>query len=181
MYSKIEDERMIIQGRALPFDQNDQVPLGTVIPQAGQYTIAISNVDGLFLNDSQNIYLEDTYNGVIHDLRAAPFTFTETDAIDYEDRFILRYTNDVLSISDLDLGALTITAPKGDYIKIKSDRNPIDTVIVYDLLGRVLFHKNSINKSEFILNNHDLSSGAYIVKVTLINGLSKAQKIVLKN
>lgn len=181
MYSKIGDERMIIQGRALPFDQNDQVPLGTVIPQAGQYTIAISNVDGLFLDENQNIYLEDTHTGIVHDLRATPYTFTETEAIDYQHRFILRYTNDALSISELEFSALSIIAPKGDYIKINSDRSPIDTVVVYDLLGRVLFDKNSINTSEFVLNNHNLSSGTYIVKATLVSGVSKAQKIVLKN
>ena len=170
-----------IQGRALPFNQNDQVPLGTVIPQAGQYTIAISNVDGLFLNEEQHIYLEDMNTGIIHDLRAAPYTFTETGAVDYQNRFILRYTNEALSLSELELSALSIIAPKADYIKINSDRSPISSVIVYDLLGRVLFDKNSINRSEFVLNNHNLSAGTYIVKATLTNGLSKAQKIVLKN
>ena len=181
LYSKIGDQRMIIQGRALPFNQNDQVPLGTVIPQAGQYTIAISNVDGLFLNEEQHIYLEDMNTGIIHDLRAAPYTFTETGAVDYQNRFILRYTNEALSLSELELSALSIIAPKADYIKINSDRSPISSVIVYDLLGRVLFDKNSINRSEFVLNNHNLSAGTYIVKATLTNGLSKAQKIVLKN
>ncbi|WP_040248291.1 GEVED domain-containing protein [Psychroserpens mesophilus] len=181
MYSKIGNQRMIIQGRALPFDPNDQVPLGTVIPQPGQYTIAINNVDGLFLDENQNIYLEDLNTGIIHDLRAAPYTFTETEAIDYDTRFILRYTNEALSMSELELSALSIIVPKGDYIKINSDRSPIDSVIVYDLLGRILYEKNAIRKSEFVLNNHNLSAGTYIVKATLTSGVSKAQKIVLKN
>ncbi len=180
MYSKIDNKRMVIQGRALPFDVNDQVPLGTVIPHAGEYTIAISSVDGLFLDVNQNIYLEDVYEGIIHDLRASPYVFTETEAIDYENRFVLRYTNETLSTIDLELSALSIIAPKGNYIKINSDRSAIESVVVYDLLGRVLFNKNTINKTEFIINNHNLSSGAYIVKTTLVNGKSKAQKIVLK-
>jgi len=182
MYSKIGEERMIIQGRALPFDVNDQVPLGTVIPQAGQYTIAISNVDGLFLNDNQAIYLEDTYEGIIHNLRAAPYTFTETERIDYEDRFILRYTDDALGIDELDLAeGLTIIAPNGDYIKVNAEQSLIESVTVYDLLGRVLFNKMVINESEFILNSNNLSDGTYIVKATLVNGQAKAQKIVLKD
>ena len=182
IYSKIGDQRMIIQGRSLPFDENDQVPLGAVIPDAGEYTIAINNVDGLFLEESQTIYLEDTYTGVIHNLRAAPYTFIESEAIDYEDRFILRYTVEALSINELELGTgLTIIAPKNNYIKVNSEQGLIESVIVYDLLGRVLFDKNSINESEFILNNHNFSSGTYIVKATLANGQSKAQKIVLTN
>ncbi|WP_431137187.1 T9SS sorting signal type C domain-containing protein, partial [Psychroserpens mesophilus] len=181
LYSKIGDKRMIIQGRALPFDVNDQVPLGTVIPQAGQYTIAISNVDGLFLNEDQAIYLEDTHAGIIHNLRAAPYSFTETEGVDYENRFILRYTDEALSLDDFDLSTLNIIAPKGDYIKVTSEQHVIESVIVYDLLGRVLFDKYAINESEFILNSHNLSAGTYIVKATLTNGFSKAQKIVLKN
>lgn len=181
MYSKIGDERMLIQGRALPFDNHDQVPLGAVIPQAGEYTIAISNVDGLFLDDNQEIYLEDTLTGVIHNLRATPYTFTETESIDYEDRFLLRYTDDALSINDLELSTISIKAPKGSYIKINSDNNnPIETVIVYDLLGRALIDNSSLHSSEFVINNHNLSSGTYIVKVTLNNGVSKTQKVVLK-
>ena len=182
LYSKIGDQRMIIQGRALPFDENDQVPLGAVIPQPGEYTIAIRNVDGLFLDENQAIYLEDTYTGIIHNLRATPYSFTESEAIDYEDRFILRYTDESLSISELELDSgLTILAPKGDYIKVNAESSLIDSVIVYDLLGRVLFDKNTINETEFVLNNHNLSSGAYIVKASLSNGLSKSQKVILKH
>lgn len=180
IYSKIGNERMIIQGRALPFDDNDQVPLGTVIPQAGEYTIAISNVDGLFLDESQNIYLEDTHTGTIHNLRATPYTFTATERADYEDRFFLRYSDDALNLTDLELGGLRIIAPKGSYIKINSDRSPIDSVNVYDLLGRTLITETGINSSEFVITNTNLPSGAYIVKVTLNSGLSKTQKVILK-
>jgi len=181
LYSKIDDQRMIIQGRALPFDDNDQVPLGAIIPQAGEYTIAISNVDGLFLNDEQSIYLEDTYSGVIHNLRAAPYTFTVTERIEYDDRFILRYTDQALGINDSQLAlGLTIIAPKGDYIKVNSHLNVIESVTVYDLLGRVLINKTTIEDTEVVLNNHNLSAGAYIVKATLDNGKTKTQKIVLK-
>lgn len=179
LYSKINDENMTIQGRALPFDENDQIPLGTVIPQAGQYAIAIRKVDGLFLDDAQDIYLEDTYTGTIHNLRAAPYTFTETEAVDYEDRFLLRYTTDALSINDFELNAVRIIAPKGDYIKINSDESLIQSVTVYDLLGRALLN-TSHDTNEVMINNINLSSGTYMVSVILENGLSKTQKVILK-
>ncbi|MEY8848051.1 T9SS sorting signal type C domain-containing protein [Psychroserpens sp. XS_ASV72] len=180
-YSKIEDQRMIIQGRTLPFDNQDQVPLGTVLPSAGQYTIAIDNVDGLFLNDEQSIYLEDTYTNTIHNLRTSPYSFSVSEAVDYDTRFILRYTDDTLSITELELNALSIKAPKGNYIKVNSGRGQISSVIVYDLLGRTLFDKSNINTTDFVIQNHNLSDGAYIVKATLTNGVSKVQKVVLKH
>lgn len=180
LYSKIGDERMIIQGRSLPFDDTDKVPLGVVIPQAGEYTIAISKIDGLFLDDNQNIYLEDTLTGTIHDLRATPYTFTETETVEYENRFYLKYTDEALSIDDSELSSIRIIAPKGDYIKISTDKNSINSVTVYDLLGRALIQNVNLNTAEFVINNNNLSSGSYIVKVGLSNGLSKTQKVILK-
>ncbi|WP_084205829.1 T9SS sorting signal type C domain-containing protein [Psychroserpens mesophilus] len=180
LYSKINDERMIIQGKGLPFDQYDQIPLGAVIPVAGQYTLAIKNVDGLFLNDDQNIYLEDTHTNLIHNLKAAPYVFTVADNESYEDRFVLRYTDDALSINETELNALKIIAPKGDYIKINSYNSSINSVTVYDLLGRSLIEQTNIDDLEFVINNHNLSSGSYVVKVTLSNGLFKTQKVILK-
>src|SRR5690606_41988181 len=59
----------LIQGKALPFLDTDLVPLGLVIPNAGNYTIAINSLDGLFESTNQDIFLEDTYTGIIHDLR----------------------------------------------------------------------------------------------------------------
>lgn len=181
IYSIINDERMIIQGRALPFDINDEVPLGIVLPEEGQYTIAIDNVDGLFLNDTQNIYLEDTYLNVIHNLKAAPYNFTVPNAIDYNDRFLLRYTDETLSIANFELKGLTIMAPNGDYIKVTSENRPIQSVMVYDILGRVLIDDINIGTTEHLIQDQSLSDGTYIVKATLINGLSKIQKIILKH
>lgn len=179
-YSISDDERLSIQGRALPFSQEDSVPLGIVTSEAGSHTIAINTLDGLFLEETQGIYIEDTELNYIHNLRNAPYTFT-ISAGRHNDRFVLRYNDDALSIDDAeDLSALTILAPKSEYVKINATKSLIDTVIIYDLLGRPLINTANINKSEFTINNHNLADGAYIVKVTLSNGLSKMQKVILK-
>src|SRR5690606_5884380 len=47
-YSLLEDDEFSIQGKTLPFIDTDLVPLGIIIPQNGNYTIAINSVDGLF-------------------------------------------------------------------------------------------------------------------------------------
>ncbi|MGG5487936.1 T9SS sorting signal type C domain-containing protein [Gaetbulibacter sp. PBL-D1] len=182
LYSKIDDKGMIIQGRALPFDQNDQVHLGTVLTEPGIHTIAISNVDGLFTNEDQNIYLEDTYTNTIHDLKISPYIFSLSQPTTFDDRFILRYTNETLDIDKDDIrGQLSISAPNGDYIKVKSETNTIDSVIIYDLLGRKLFEQKNINQLEFIIRDSNLSDATYIVKVTLTESKKqKIQRIILK-
>ncbi|WP_262733774.1 T9SS type A sorting domain-containing protein [Gaetbulibacter sp. NE] len=182
LYSKIDDKGMIIQGRALPFDQNDQVHLGTVLTEPGIHTIAISNVDGLFTNEDQNIYLEDTYTNTIHDLKISPYIFSVSQPTTFDDRFILRYTNETLDIDKDDVRSqLSISAPNGDYIKVKSETNTIDSVIIYDLLGRKLFEQKNINQLEFIIQDSNLSDATYIVKATLTQSKKqKIQRIILK-
>ncbi|RCU57829.1 GEVED domain-containing protein [Oceanihabitans sediminis] len=178
-YSIIEDEKMAIQGKALPFEDSDTVPLGVVIPQAGNYTIAINTMDGLFENTFQDIFLEDTYTGIIHDLRVSPYSLN-IDAGTYNDRFILRYTNETLSIENHNLASgLEIYTPNNNSIEIKS-KSTIQRVSVYDLLGRTLENHNNINSTNFSINNYSYAVGTYIVKVTLSNGAQKSQKVVLK-
>ncbi|QRM89407.1 T9SS type A sorting domain-containing protein [Lacinutrix sp. WUR7] len=178
-YSLIEEERMSIQGKALPFQDTDTVPLGIVIPENGNYSIAINTLDGLFQDTNQAIFIEDTYTNTIHNLRVNPYSFNINTGT-YNDRFILRYTDNALSIEDYELSGLEIIAPNNSFIKVKSGNDNISTVIVYDLLGRVLINKTEINASEIRFNNHNFSEGAYIVKAILSNGKQKIQKVVLK-
>ncbi|WP_055444556.1 GEVED domain-containing protein [Lacinutrix himadriensis] len=178
-YSVVEEEKMAIQGKALPFQDTDTVPLGIVIPENGNYSIAINTLDGLFQDTNQAVFIEDTYTNTIHNLRVNPFSFN-INAGTYNDRFILRYTDNALSIQDYELSGLEIIAPNNSFIKVKSGNDNISTVIVYDLLGRVLINKTEINASEIRFNNPNFSEGTFIVKAILSNGKQKIQKVVLK-
>ena len=91
IFSLIDDERMLIQGRKLPFDENDKVNIGVSIPQNGLYKIALGSVEGLFLDAKQNIYIEDKLLNVIYNLKEAPYSFMENKGT-IKDRFIIRYT-----------------------------------------------------------------------------------------
>ena len=181
IYSMIDNSRMVIQGRSLPFNQEDQVPMGIITTTSGVHTIAITGVDGLFDNDSQNIYLEDLELNIIHDLREQPYTFT-VEPGQYDQRFVLRYTTNSLSVDEFNsLKGLTISAPNSDYIKISSTSEPIDSVVVFDLLGRNLLTQNNVNTNELILDTVSQSDGVLLVKVTLTNGQQKIQKVVLRH
>jgi hypothetical protein len=180
LFSLIDDERMLIQGRPLPFNNEDQVPIGVVIPVAGNYSIAIHSVDGLFVDETQDIYLEDLELNIIHNLREQPYSFNAVSGV-LNNRFVLRYTNNILSVEQYnEIAELSITAPKNNHIKVTSTKDVIKNIEVYDLLGRVIFENKNIQKSEVIINDLKISSGALIVKVTLANGLQKTQKVVLK-
>ncbi|WP_262920474.1 fibronectin type III domain-containing protein [Hanstruepera flava] len=180
-YSILNDTDLAIQGRALPFDVTDMVPLGIEIPTAGNYSIAINSLDGLFENEEQNIYLEDTYNNFIHDLRLSPYSFTAETGV-FNDRFILRYTNNSLGVDEFSSEtAITITAPGNHYIKVKASNSPIQSIIVYDVLGRQLYNNNAVNQLEFRIDNLSQSDGVLFVKAKLENGMQNIQKVILKH
>lgn len=180
IYSLISDRKLLIQGRSLPFVETDQVPIGINIPQTGNYSIALNQVDGLFNTNDQGIFLEDLLTNEIHDLRISPYEFT-SDAGDHSDRFVLRYTDDTLSISEINNGEnLTISAPNGSYIHVACDLAPIKSIEIFDLLGRKVFANMELNSNNYRYDPLSLSGGTYLVKAVTDNGIQKIQKVVLK-
>ncbi|UPS91906.1 GEVED domain-containing protein [Bizionia sp. M204] len=179
-YSLINTEEMSIQGRTLPFVDSDLVPLGVEIASTGNYSIALNTLDGLFLETDQIIFIEDTYTNTIHNVRISPYSFN-TEAGTFNDRFILRYTNNSLSVDEYNANSgLTITAPNSSYIKVSSKNSSIKSVFVYDMLGRELIQKLNINSQEIVFDNLSFSDGAYIVKATTTNNMSRIEKVILK-
>jgi len=179
IYSVVEDQTLIIQGRPSPFDTNDQVPIGVRIMQDGTYKIAIGAVDGLFSDSSQNIYLEDKLLGIIYDLRQNPYTFNATAGI-INDRFVLRYNGTALSNPNFEStdSSVILTSNHGQ-ITIKSFVEAIQEVTVFDILGRQLFEAKSIGNKDFTASNISMSQQALIVKIKLEDGKVVTRKIIL--
>ena len=177
-FSLIGKEIMTIQGRPLPFDVNDTVPMGVAIPKTGNYTIAIGVVDGLFAGEQQTIYLEDKLLNVIHNLSVSPYSFNIDKGI-VKDRFVLRYTDRALGTIDFKgLNNSVVVASGSNQITIKSFIEDIKSIAIYDVLGREVFAKNNVNAMEFLAKDLNLSQQALLVKITLTNGQAVVKKIV---
>ena len=177
LYSKIGDEPMTIQGRTLPFDELDLVPMGIKVPQTGNYSIGIGTVDGFFTNTNQNIYLEDLDTNIIHDLRQNPYTFSAI-AGDDPDRFILRYTNNTLGNDDITNEEANVWAISSEILSIKSTKNTIKSIRVFDVLGRLLADYPEVNGYEIPLTKIQKNKVALIIQVTLSNGTIVNKKII---
>jgi hypothetical protein len=175
-YSVNQDKNLVIQGRALPFDENDEVPLGFRTTIDGAFTINIDETDGVLTN--QAVFIDDKLTNTIFDLRSGPYAFT-TKSGTFNDRFVLRYTNKTLGINDLEtLENKVLVSNKNKQIKINSNTETIDKVVVYDLLGRLHFKKDKVNNTEFSILNLISNSETLLVKVTLQNGETVTKKII---
>ncbi|UGS23821.1 GEVED domain-containing protein [Flavobacterium channae] len=176
-YSLIGDQVMTIQGKGLPFVQEDTVPLGVKLPSNGIYKIAIGAIDGLFETTNQNIYVEDKLLGVIHDLRQSPYSFTGVSGI-INGRFILRYTNETLGNDDFITSDDAIFITSGNDLTITSTKESIKDVLLYDVLGRLISKKQNVNSFEVTLNNINKTNSALIIYVTLENGAQIIKKVI---
>ena len=136
IYSTIDNKPFVIQGKS-SFNENDQVNIGINITTPGEYKIAIGEVDGIFT--TQNIYLEDLYTNTIYDLRQSPYIFNSNSGT-FNDRFILRYTNNSLSNNHFVIDN-TIVYNKDNKINIDSNKI-IDNVKIYDITGKLLYDNN---------------------------------------
>lgn len=174
LYSHVNGKSLSIQGRALPFDQNDIVPLGLRITTAGTYKIALDEFDGLF-SDDQVIYLEDLSTGAVHNLKQTPYTFT-TAAGTFESRFQIRYTNVTLGIDEVTVPSNTVWVYGTDVMTAVSSEELLASVVVHDLLGRRLYEAKNISAMQHVIG---LKPGEQVllVTITLGNGQVETRKV----
>lgn len=180
IYSLIADESVIIQGKALPFQDTDQVPLGVKIAHNGNYTIAINALDGVFLNTSQGIYLEDLYTSTTHDLRLSPYSFF-SESGNYDDRFVLKYiadNNGTLDLDEFNENVGVVITTNKDKIRVHSYNSKIDEITIYDIVGKRLLDRKNINEEIYNITSLKHTTSTLIVKVILKNGKQKIQKII---
>jgi hypothetical protein len=175
-YSIIPEAQLTIQGRALPFNQNDEVKLGYNSAIKGSLSIRIDHMDGLI--STQKLFLEDKELKVTHNLREKPYVF-DTEEGDFNDRFVLKYRS-----SDKNSGTNT---PENSYgvkvivnqkVTVQSFDELIKNVIVYDMSGRKIDSYKNVDSFNYSLNNLNKTTGGLILKILLENEAVVTKKII---
>jgi len=173
--SLIDAEEYTIQGRALPFTTTDMVPLGFKTDAAGNYTIAIDHVDGLF-STGQTIYLKDNLLNTVVNLSAGSYSFASAIGV-----FNLRF--EVLFQGALGVNNPTFTASsvvafgENSEIKINSGSTIMEHVSVYDLQGRLLAEKKQVNATETKIQT-SATNQVLLLEITAANGSKITKKII---
>lgn len=174
IYSQINNDKFVIQGRQLPFNDTDEVPLGVNIPTAGNYTIAIAATDGLFTN--QNIYLKDSLTNTIFDIKANPYIFTTVSG-DITDRFSIVYRNVSLNNTNFNYEN-NIKVVTNDNITVYSSNEIIKSITVYDILGQKVKEYKNVNAKDFTLTNILKNNSTLFLQIKLNNDKIENKKVV---
>lgn len=176
LYSIIPERKLTIQGRPLPFEIEDQVPLGFKSTQQDIYTLGLDGVDGLF--ESQNIYIEDRDLNIIHDLKSSPYTFN-APAGTFDTRFVLRYLDYTLNTDVFNTNSTVIALIYQKNLVVEASQY-IKEVMVYDITGKLINTYIPNNKSMKISESFMYAEGVYLLKVKLENDVIVAKKLIHK-
>jgi len=173
LYSIIPDKKLVIQGRPLPFDNNDVVPLGYRAVAHDTYSIRLNRVDGLF--ETQNIFIEDKLLGIIHDLKQSPYNFT-SEAGTFDDRFVLRYTATTLAATNSETNFEVLAYIDHGKFFVRASEN-ISGASIFDITGKEILDIPE-NQSKNVECNFNFAEGVYMTKIKLQGGVTITRKLI---
>ncbi|UMY66631.1 MULTISPECIES: hypothetical protein [unclassified Flavobacterium] len=178
LYSILDSQKLVIQGRDVNIDESEVIPLGYSSTIEGEFQIAIDHVDGLFAGD-QHVYLVDkAQNNLYVDLKAGPYTFT-TNIGTFDDRFEIRYANPNLGIDEPQTASLYAQGITGGF-EIATPNGAIASVVLYDTLGREVFSAGNISANRFRTESLNFHAQIGILKIKMEDGTETTRKLIIR-
>lgn len=170
-------QRLAVQGLS-SFNFDKTVPIGLEITENGTHKISIDHTEGVF-NTGQNIYLQDNLTNTIHDFVDGEYVFTSEVGDTINNRFLLRFTNPSLGISENEMNQNNINIfSNNDKTTIKSKFQKIEKIMVFDIIGRELLVKENLKTLDYSFSNLNWNKQALIVKIILENGTIVSKKTI---
>lgn len=164
-WSILDAHKLAIQSKNPNFDTNDATKLGFKASVAGNYTISLTEKDGIFTS-TQSVFIKDKYLNKTVNVTDGPYVFY-TNSGQYEDRFEVVYKPAVtLATDEAASKGIIITKDTENFI-VRSNEN-IGEVSLYDSVGRLLYNTKDA-KREILINKTSLAEGMYIIKVNSRN------------
>ncbi|MCP1994749.1 hypothetical protein [Flavobacterium sp. HSC-61S13] len=153
LYTLIDQDQTayVIQGKGLPFTDTDKVALGFKAVEAGNFSVKINHVDGLF-QQNQRIILLDKLLNTEHDLTLGDYAFSSESGV-FNQRFEIVYASPKLAIDQPKDKEVSdwLAYKKGDVFQIESIGFDIQHIEVYDMLGKRLFKSTKIDAKNYVL------------------------------
>jgi hypothetical protein len=173
--SNINGEEYTIQGRPA-FDASDIVALNFKTDVAGDYTIGIDHVEGLFAA-GQEIYLVDSKIGKETNLKANSYTFVAVVGTDNA-RFSLKFQKTLKVIAPVfNNESLTVYRNNGTLF-VNSGSSSIQNIRVYDIQGRLIAEQKNVKSNTASFSNLKATHQALIVKVTSEDNVVVDKKVI---
>lgn len=176
VYTIAQETKLAIQARP-QFTEEDVVQLGYKALNTGNYTLSLSNFDGLFAQ-GQAVYLKDTMLNVTHNLTSAAYSFT-TDEGTFEDRFEILYANNILNIENRTATTDGIIVYRQyNSIIIDAGHATIKEVSVHDISGRSIYVKGGINATSATISDLKVNNQVLLLHITTEDNTVVTKKVI---
>jgi hypothetical protein len=174
IYSIADNTKLGIQGKALPFNQNDEIAIGYKSTVAGTFEFKLSNFDGLFLN--QDIYIEDTVQNVYYNLKNGNYSFV-TEVGTFDNRFKIHFTNPTALNTNTLNEKTFIVYQANNQMVVNSGTINMKQLALYDIQGRLIKMYDVKNTTEY---KFDLLAKNQLVllKITTCDNMAFFKKII---
>ena len=169
LYSILGQDKLVIQARALPFEQSTVIPIGFQGGNAGTHTITLNEASGIF-QTNQFVLLHDLLLGIYHNLSNAPYEFEATTGAN-DNRFEIVFS-EILNNETPELQNTQLIAFANEneiHIQLKGNEN-MQKVTLFDLSGRLIYEEKNIDAKQFIVQKLTPTETVLMVKITDING-----------
>jgi hypothetical protein len=176
----LENKNYVIQG--VNFEETKKIPLA--VKATNNTTIKFYVPEVINFDLSKSIYLHDALDDSYHDIKNSVYEVAVLKGT-YNDRFKITFIDEKkLNTKNLTNPKFTINQNNTDEKLMISNTNQVEikSVIVYDILGRVILSKETLgNNQHYYFSTNGLSSGIYIVELLTIDALKTTQKIIISN
>ncbi|WP_294818573.1 T9SS sorting signal type C domain-containing protein [uncultured Flavobacterium sp.] len=166
LYSIAAEKTLAIQGRP-EFTAEDVVPMGFKTATAGTFVLSIDHMDGIFLG-SQAVFIKDNLTGAVHNLKNGSYTFT-SEIGTFDTRFEIVYADAALGTDNPVVAPSQVVIFQNAKQVTVTSPEIIKSVVVYDLLGKVIYVNNNVNAQDLITTSLPAEHQVVIVKATLEN------------
>ncbi len=167
IYSIIDDKKFTIQGKALPFSDEDVVPIGVSTTISGQFFISLDNFDGLFAN--QDIFVKDKTQNIVHNLKEGGYAFSMNPGT-YNERFEIIYKNQALSNPEFSAENVVVYQ-KSNQIFVDAGQTNITALKIFDITGKLIFNEPNVNETQFTVENLTATHQVLLIQIATESGL----------
>jgi hypothetical protein len=123
------------------------------------------------------VFIRDNLTGTDTNIKIAPYTFT-SDVGTFDNRFKIVYTQ-ALGVPSTTFTQNTIIVYKNsDEFYISTKGIVMKDILVYDILGRVIYKLNNINNTNAILKGIETTNQVVLLKIISEDNQSVTVKVI---
>ncbi len=175
--SLIDNQEFAIQARNIPFDISDSVPLNFKTNEAGTYSISLFEFDGLF-SGNQDIFLKDNFNGSLHNLKLAAYTFASNEG-NFNQRFEIQYQTTLKTNNPERNASEVIIYKENGNLHINFGNMQMQKIEIIDLMGKILETHSEIKDTKTAIRILNQENQMRLIKITSNEGVVVTKKLIL--